>query len=80
VLTVGEHITSLGANYKPDDHVLLAWWDKEWFEEMLGRALTASEWEVAYDAALVCLEGTDLGDQMVEAAETALSEQTGLAK
>jgi len=67
-------------NYKPADEIAVAWWDRDWFQDLLGRALSDEEWEVVIDAAEGVLEFTNLGDQMIDAAENALSELTEKGK
>ena len=31
--------------YKATDEIIVAWWDKEWFETALDRKLTDDEWK-----------------------------------
>jgi len=63
-------------NYRPEDEIAVAWWDRDWFQDLLGRTLSDEEWEVVIDAAEGVLEFTNLGDQLIDAAENALSELT----
>jgi len=63
-------------NYRRKDEIAVAWWDRDWFQDLLGRTLSDEEWEVVIDAAEGVLEFTNLGDQLIDAAENALSELT----
>jgi len=67
-------------NYRPEDEIAVAWWDRDWFQDLLGRTLSDEEWEVVIDAAEGVLEFTNLGDSMIDAAENALSELTKKGK
>ena len=60
--------------YKPADEIAVAWWDRDWFQELLGRKLSQDEWDEVLSAAEEVLEFTNLGDQMVDAAWNALSQ------
>jgi len=31
--------------YTPDTEIIVAWWDKAWFEEMLDTKLTDEQWD-----------------------------------
>ena len=44
-MKVSEIIGMLTANYKPDDEILAAWWDREWFEEYATGKLTDDKWD-----------------------------------
>ena len=68
------HVRAGLRRYKPGDHLVVAWWDKEWFETMLETALTDDEWAAILDAADTVLEYAQLGDQLTDAAENALCE------
>jgi len=59
-------------HYKPDTQIIVAWWDKSWFEAALDRKLTADEWDTIQSAAEHVLEYCDLGDQLENAAVEAL--------
>jgi len=66
--------SSLSARYAPSDEIAVAWWDKEWFEQMLGRKLSRDEWDAVLSAAEKVLEFSDLGDRMTDAAENTIYE------
>jgi hypothetical protein len=59
-------------HYKPDTEIIVAWWDKAWFETALNRKLTADEWDIIQTEADDVLEYCDLGDQLQDAAARAL--------
>jgi hypothetical protein len=60
-MKVSEAISMLDKYYKPDDDIVIAWWDKEWAERAV-KPLTDDQWtEVAeyFDN-----NGDNLGNQM----------------
>ena len=67
-------IKSLQATYANNEEILIAWWDKNWFEEMLDRKITDDEWSEVLSACEKVIEYTDLGDQLMMEAERALEE------
>jgi molybdopterin biosynthesis enzyme MoaB len=64
-------------HYKPDTEIIVAWWDKAWFETALNRKLTADEWDIIQTEADDVLEYCDLGDQLQDAAARALQNMNG---
>lgn len=44
-MRVSEAIVMLQKYYKPEDEIVIAWWDKEWAEADLNRTFTTDEWE-----------------------------------
>lgn len=52
----------------------MAWWDKEWFEQMLDRKLSRDEWDDVLSAAEKVLEFSNLGDLMADAAASTIYE------
>jgi hypothetical protein len=72
--TVRTVIKSLEACYDDEDEILIAWWDKSWFEQMLYRKISNDDWEDILGCCENVLEYTDLGDQLEIEAERALEE------
>lgn len=65
---------SLKSRYKDSDEILVAWWDKDWFEDLLDRKLDEEDWQIVLHAGEKVLEYMDLGDQLMWAAERELDE------
>ena len=63
--------------YRATDEIIVAWWDKEWFETMLDTTLTDDELQQIRGVAETVLEYCDLGDQLQIAAENALYDMNG---
>jgi len=61
-------------HYEKSDEIVIAWWDRAWFEEMLDRKLDDAEWDIVLGASEKVLEFCDLGDQLVTHAEKELDE------
>jgi len=60
-------------HYKKNDEIVIAWWDKTWFEEMLNRKLNNDEWDIVLNASEQVLEFCDLGNQLTTHAEQELN-------
>lgn len=60
--------------YKPDEKLIMAWWDKEWFEVVLDRKLNDEEWDVVIASGIEALEYNQFGDVLMDCAERALYE------
>lgn len=61
--------------YDKNDEIVIAWWDKEWFEDILDRELDDEDWQIILYASDKVLEYSDLGDQLISFAEQALDEE-----
>jgi len=66
--------------YDKFDEIVIAWWDRAWFEEMLDRELDDDEWDIVLGACEQVLEYSDLGDQLMSHAEQQLDEAGKKAK
>lgn len=60
--------------YKPSDEILVSWWDKEWFENVLDTKITDDEWELILDTCEEVVGGSSVGDLLVIYSQEALSE------
>jgi len=67
-------------HYEKSDEVVIAWWDRAWFEEMLDRELDDNEWDIVLGASEKVLEFCDLGDQLMTHAERELDDAGKKAK
>lgn len=67
-MTTVKNIRAGLRRYTPNTELVIAWWDKAWFENMLDTTLTDDEWQEIQAAADKVLEYTDLGDQLDHAA------------
>jgi len=79
VTTVKNAIEGL-AHYPKSDEVVIAWWDRAWFEEMLDRKLDDDEWDIVLGESEKVLEFCDLGDQLMTHAERGLDDAGKTAK
>lgn len=59
--------------YTPDDEIVIAWWDRTWFEQRLDRNLTDEQWHEIVRQAEPVIEWSDMADQLLDAAWTALN-------
>lgn len=60
--------------YKPSDKILVSWWDKEWFENILDTKITDDEWGLILDTCEGVVGGNSVGDLLVIYSQEALSE------
>jgi hypothetical protein len=67
---------ALSTRYKPEEKIVIAWWDKDWFEAMLDRKIDDTEWDVVIESCIDVLEYHDIGDVFMEHAERALDEHS----
>lgn len=57
---------------KSNEEILIAWWDKEWFEDMLNRKISDDEWAQIRRRCEKSMEYAGWGDDLTWAAEEAL--------
>lgn len=67
-------VQSLNNQYADGEEIVIAWWDKEWFEELLDRKLDDDDWDIVLSASEKVLEYMDLGDHLMMEAERELDE------
>ena len=58
---------------KADEEILIAWWDKEWFEEMLDTKLTNDEWHDVIRRCEKSMEYLNWADDLTFAADEQLN-------
>lgn len=58
--------------YDPDDEIIVAYWDKEWFSELLEGDITDDQWlDIVGDGENV-IENMEIGGYLYEAARLVL--------
>ncbi len=57
--------------YKPDDELVISWWDREWFDGFSKKKLKEEQWDEVFMNAENVLEYGGLGDLMMEAMDQA---------
>jgi hypothetical protein len=62
--------------YNPDDEIIAAYWDKEWFSELLECDITDDQWLDIADAGNDVIETMDTGDYLQLAAVEILHKET----
>lgn len=61
--------------YKPKDEVIIAWWDRKWFETMLSEKITDEEWDcIIQECEDVVVENSGWGDALMDAADGVLGD------
>jgi hypothetical protein len=56
------------AKQNPDDEIVIAYWTKDWFTDILAREITDDQWLDIADACDDTLEWNGIGDMMQSAA------------
>ena len=54
--------------YDPDDEIIVAYWDKDWFTELLERDITDDQWQDIVGDGENVIENMDTGDYLQLAA------------
>jgi hypothetical protein len=62
------------ARLNPDEEIVIAYWDRNWFINNFDRHITDKEWEEITDKCETVLEYAGLGEDMHAAAVEALDE------
>ena len=75
-MTAIRHVRAGLKGRKPDEEILIAWWDKEWFEEMLDTKLTDEQWHNVIRRCEKTMEFCGWADDLTYAAEEALRAST----
>ena len=57
--------------YKPDDELVISWWDREWFDAFAKKKMTEEQWDEVFSNAESVLEYGGLGDLMMGAMDQA---------
>ena len=57
--------------YKPDDELVIGWWDREWFDGFAKKKMTEEQWDEVFSNAESVLEYVGLGDLMMGAMDQA---------
>lgn len=62
-MRVSEAISMLTRHYKPEDEIIIAWWDREWVDaDVEGESLTDDQWTELVEH--FDDNGDNLGEQM----------------
>lgn len=71
-MKVGEVIKRLEATYASEEEIIVAWWDKEWFELLIDKKISQEEWDAILSEVEEAMEYLDTGDMLLLASERAL--------
>lgn len=70
------HVRDEISSYLPSDAILIAYWDREWFEARIG-SITDTEWQSIIKAGDKVLEYSGISDLLIEMAEDELATKRG---
>ena len=60
---------------KPDDEIVIAYWTKEWFIDVLGREITDDQWDDISGECDDVIDNMPIGDYLQAAATEALDNE-----
>ena len=60
---------------KPDDEIVIAYWTKEWFIDVLGREITDDQWDDIIGECDDVIDNMPIGDYLQSAATEALDNE-----
>ena len=56
------------SHYKAKDEIIIAWWDREWFEEMFEKKIGDEEWSKIEELCSEAIENSGFGNVLMTAA------------
>ena len=66
-MKVQEIINNL-KEHKPDEEIIIAYWTREWFADVLNRDINDEQWEEIIQSGNHQLECTNVGDYLIDLA------------
>ncbi len=80
-MRIKDAIDMLKNNYKTNDadehlseEVVIAWWDKDWFEQLLDTKLSDDEWLDVLSTSELVIENCSIADQLMSEATFVLKQ------
>ena len=61
--------------YNPDDEIIVAYWDKAWFSELLECDITDEQWQDIIGDGENVIENMEIGGYLYEAARLVLNKE-----
>lgn len=58
--------------HKPDEEIIIAYWTKEWFSDILNRDIGDEYWQEIVQTGNYELESSRIGDQLIDLANEVL--------
>jgi len=62
--------------YNADDEIIVAYWDKEWFDDQCDLEITDDKWQDIINAGENVVENMEIGAYLYEAARVILDTET----
>ena len=62
--------------YNPDDELIVAYWDKEWFDDQCDIEITDDQWQDIINDGENVVENMEIGAYLYEAARVILDTET----
>jgi len=58
--------------HKPDEEIIIAYWTREWFADLLNRNINDEQWEEIVQTANYEIESSRIGDNLIDLANEVL--------
>ena len=71
-----EYLIDQLKKYNPDDEIVVAYWDREWYQDQLELAMTDEQWLDISDDGGDVIDNMDIGAYLYEAARVILDTET----
>ena len=62
--------------YNPDDEIIVAYWDKEWYDDQCDVEISDEQWQDIADDGGDVIDNMDIGAYLYEAARVILDTET----
>ena len=78
-MKVQELINNL-KEHKPNEEIIIAYWTREWFSDVLNRDINDEQWEEIIQSGNHELESSNIGDYLIDLANEVLPLQEEIAQ
>jgi hypothetical protein len=66
--------------HKPDEEIIIAYWTREWFADVLDRDINDEQWEEIIQSGNHQLKCTNIGDYLIDLANEVLPLEEDIAQ
>jgi hypothetical protein len=71
-----KHLIEQLKKYSPDDEIIVAYWDKEWFDDQCDLEIADEQWQDIVGDGENVIENMEIGAYLYEAARLVLDTET----
>jgi hypothetical protein len=66
--------------HKPDEEIIIAYWTREWFADLLNRDINDEQWEEIVQSGNYEFESSRIGDNLIDLANEVLPYEEEIAQ